>query len=183
MAYFGLQYRGVMPAAAATEALQDIAGRFAGEGGPSHWDRARYVDQAGYETVVTVAYWDDVVRFDTWFASAREVWTGQQREGIGTFIEVSWKGKPLANAEVEILAPDQAKPLKLSTDKQGSFVFEHAFRDNPNPGLYGIRVRHVEAKEGKFNHRRYWTYVEKASVIRTIERPWSLQSYLWRLAR
>jgi aldoxime dehydratase len=87
MAYFGLQYRGTA-AAAATDALAEIAARFAAEGGPSHWDRAQYVDQAGYENVVSVAYWDDIARFDKWFASAREAWTGAQPEGIGTFIEV-----------------------------------------------------------------------------------------------
>jgi aldoxime dehydratase len=87
MAYFGLQYRGTA-SAAATDALADIAARFAAEGGPSHWDRAQYVDQAGYENVVSVAYWDDIARFDKWFAPAREAWTGTQRGGIGTFIEV-----------------------------------------------------------------------------------------------
>jgi aliphatic aldoxime dehydratase len=35
-----------------------------------------------------VAYWDDIARFDKWFAAAREAWTGTQPEGIGTFIEV-----------------------------------------------------------------------------------------------
>jgi aldoxime dehydratase len=87
MAYFGLQYRGTA-AAAATDALAEIAARFAAEGGPSHWDRAQYVDQAGYENVISVAYWDDIARFDKWFAAAREAWTGTQPEGIGTFIEV-----------------------------------------------------------------------------------------------
>ena len=37
MAYFGLQYRGTAPAVA-TDALAEIAVRFAAEGGPSHWD-------------------------------------------------------------------------------------------------------------------------------------------------
>src|SRR3569832_2252908 len=58
MAYFGVQYRGAPPAAA-TEALDEIAGLFASEGGPWHWDRAHYVDQAGHANVVSVAYWDD----------------------------------------------------------------------------------------------------------------------------
>src|SRR3954470_19214310 len=52
MAYFGVQYRGTA-SAVATEALAEIAGQFAAEGGPSHWDRARYVDQAGYDNVVS----------------------------------------------------------------------------------------------------------------------------------
>ena len=87
MAYFGLQYRGTAPGAA-TDELGEIARRVAAEGGPSHWDRAQYVDQAGYENVVSVAYWDDIARFDKWFAPAREAWTGTEPEGIGTFIEV-----------------------------------------------------------------------------------------------
>lgn len=87
MAYFGVQYRDETPAAA-TEALAEIAGLFAGEGGPLHWDRAHYIDQAGHANVVLVAYWDDVARFDAWFAPAREAWTGKSREGLGSFIEV-----------------------------------------------------------------------------------------------
>jgi aldoxime dehydratase len=70
MAYFGLQYRGDPPAAA-TRLLADIAARFSDANGPSHWDRATYVDQAGFSNVVSVAYWDHVARFDAWFAPAR----------------------------------------------------------------------------------------------------------------
>ncbi|MDA9409192.1 phenylacetaldoxime dehydratase family protein [Bradyrhizobium sp. CCBAU 45384] len=87
MAYFGVQHRGAL-SAAATEALAEIGRLFAGEGGPTHWDRAHYVDQAGHPNIVSVAYWDDIARFDTWFAPAREAWTGESRDGIGTFIEV-----------------------------------------------------------------------------------------------
>jgi aldoxime dehydratase len=87
MAYFGVQHRGAAPATA-TEALAEIGRRLTAEAGPSHWDRAHYVDQVGYDNVVSVAYWDDVARFDAWFAAAREAWTGKQRDGIGTFIEV-----------------------------------------------------------------------------------------------
>ncbi len=89
MAYFGVQYRGAPPAAA-IEALARIAARFSAEHGPSHWDRAHHVDQAGFTNVVSVAYWDDAGRFDAWFAPAREAWTGSGGEGhgVGRFIEV-----------------------------------------------------------------------------------------------
>src|SRR5690349_7117982 len=73
MAYFGVQYRGAAPAAAA-DALAEIEGLFARAGGPSHWDRAHFVDQIGYANIVSVAYWDDTARCDGWFASAREAW-------------------------------------------------------------------------------------------------------------
>jgi aldoxime dehydratase len=87
MAYFGVQYRGAPPAAA-IEALAQIAARFSAGDGPSHWDRAHHVDQAGFTNVVSVAYWDDARRFDAWFAPAREAWTGGEGRGVGRFIEV-----------------------------------------------------------------------------------------------
>ncbi len=87
MAYFGVQYRGAPPAAA-IEALAQIAARFSAGDGPSHWDRAHHVDQAGFTNVVSVAYWDDARRFDAWFAPAREAWTDGEGRGVGRFIEV-----------------------------------------------------------------------------------------------
>src|SRR3569623_1388860 len=87
IAYFGVQYRVTAPAAA-TAALAQVAKRFVAADGPTHWDRAQYVDQAGMTNVVSVAYWDDIGRFDAWFEPAREAWTGTGTDGIGTFIEV-----------------------------------------------------------------------------------------------
>ena len=58
MAYFGVQTRGA-PSSAAEQAMAWIASRFESNGGPTHWDRARYIDEAGFTNVVTVAYWDD----------------------------------------------------------------------------------------------------------------------------
>jgi aldoxime dehydratase len=89
MAYFGVQNRGE-PSKAAEQALAWIVACFGQDRGPTHWDRARYIDEAGYTNVVTVAYWDDHASFDGWFPAAREGWTGkpQNAEGFGTFIEV-----------------------------------------------------------------------------------------------
>ncbi|MDH2399322.1 phenylacetaldoxime dehydratase family protein [Bradyrhizobium sp. SSUT18] len=124
MAYFGVQYRGTAPAVA-TDALTEIAVRFTGEGGPSHWDRAQYVDQAGYENVVSVAYWDDIARFDAWFGPAREAWTGKQPVGIGTFIEVL---RPTV-ARHETLFSSLGRPEGVAVIAQGMSgeVQEHAY--------------------------------------------------------
>ena len=88
MAYFGIQSRGAPPAAA-EQALARLASDFESGDGPTHWDRASYIDEAGFTNVVTVAYWDDRQKFDRWFPAARERWTGEQRtnNGFGTFIE------------------------------------------------------------------------------------------------
>jgi aldoxime dehydratase len=124
MAYFGIQYRGAAPLAA-IEALKEIAALFSGEDGPSHWDRAHHVDQAGYETIVTAAYWDNVARFDAWFAPARETWTGKTREGIGAFIEVL---RPtVARHETLFSSLDRPEGVAALADGMSGEVQEHAY--------------------------------------------------------
>lgn len=124
MAYFGAQHRAVT-GAAAEKARTDVDELFAAAGGPSHWDRARYVDQDGYENVVSVAYWDDVARFDTWFADARDAWTGRVREGIGTFIEVL---RPAVTRH-ETLFSSLGRPegVAVIADDMSGEVQEHAY--------------------------------------------------------
>ena len=56
MAYFGVQTHGA-PSKAALQAIAWIGSCFESNGGPTHWDRARYVDEAGFANIVTVAYW------------------------------------------------------------------------------------------------------------------------------
>src|ERR1700761_3272967 len=89
MAYFGLQTRDE-PSTAVSQALEWIAARFELDGGPAHWDRARYVDEAGFTHIVWVAYWAVRARFVGGFPAVRDAWTGDRRadDGCGTFIEV-----------------------------------------------------------------------------------------------
>ena len=122
MAYLGVQSR---DATSAIEALTGLERRFAAADGPSHWDRASYVDQAGYANVVSVAYWDDVVRFDAWFTPAREEWTGRPRDGLGTFIEVL---RPTV-ARHETLFSSLGRPegVAVIADGMSAEVQEHAY--------------------------------------------------------
>ncbi|WGD56118.1 phenylacetaldoxime dehydratase family protein [Bradyrhizobium sp. CB1650] len=124
MAYFGVQYRGALPAAA-TETLAEIDRRLAATVGPSHWDRAHYVDQSGHENNVSVAYWDDIARFDAWFAPTREVWTGSAREGIGTFIEVLRPA--VARHETLFSSPGRPEGVAAIADGMSGEVQEHAY--------------------------------------------------------
>ena len=89
MAYFGVQTSGA-PSKDVEQALGWIISRFVENSGPTHWDRAQYVDEAGFTNIVTVAYWDDHKKFDDWFPATRDGWTGNIRTGdsFGTFIEV-----------------------------------------------------------------------------------------------
>ena len=89
MAYFGVQFR-APDRQDGVAAQERIARAFAGPDGPGHWDRAAYVDEAGFENIVSVAYWDDPARFDVWFPAARDQWTGEKAapSAVGTFVEV-----------------------------------------------------------------------------------------------
>jgi aldoxime dehydratase len=126
MAYFGLQYRGKAPPSAA-EALDWIAETFAAAGGPKHWDRAEYVDEAGYLNVVSVAYWDDQQTFDAWFSPAREGWTGAKNgfPGIGVFIEML---SPSVNDyETLFSSLGRLEGVAVLADSLSGEVMEHAY--------------------------------------------------------
>ena len=104
-----------------------IASCFEANGGPAHWDRGRYIDEAGFTNVVTVAYWDDRAKFYDWFPAARDSWTGDQRDidGIGTFIEVLYP----AVEGYETLFSSLGRPegVAVLADAMSGEVQEHAY--------------------------------------------------------
>ncbi|MEV6898523.1 phenylacetaldoxime dehydratase family protein [Amycolatopsis sp. NPDC051372] len=79
MAYLGVQYRTPQPPPMVVAALAALDSAHSGEHAPDHHDRARFVDEAGYATVLTTFYWTDPAEYDRW-AKAREAWTGPQHE-------------------------------------------------------------------------------------------------------
>ena len=126
MAYFGLQHRGEAPPARAA-ALAWISEMFGRAGGPRHFDRAEYIDEAGYTNVVSVAYWDDQKAFEAWFAAARDGWTGAKQSfaGLGTFIEVL---SPSMN-DYETLFSSLGRPegVAVLADSLSGEIMEHAY--------------------------------------------------------
>ncbi|HVQ67316.1 MAG TPA: phenylacetaldoxime dehydratase family protein [Bradyrhizobium sp.] len=126
MAYFGLQTRGA-PSVAAEQALARLALDFAASDRPTHWDRASYVDEAGFSNVVTVAYWDDRQAFDRWFPSARERWTGEQRtnNGFGTFIEALYPS--VEGYETLFSSLGRPEGVAVLADGMSGEVLEHAY--------------------------------------------------------
>ncbi len=126
MAYFGLQTRGA-PSVAAEQALARLASDFAASDRPTHWDRARYVDEAGFTNVVTVAYWDDRQTFDRWFPAARERWTGELRtnNGFGTFIEALYPS--VEGYETLFSSLGRPEGVAVLADGMSGEVLEHAY--------------------------------------------------------
>jgi aldoxime dehydratase len=126
MAYFGAQTRGV-PSKAAEQTMARIASCFESKDGPTHWDRARYIDEAGFTNIVAVAYWDDQVKFDSWFSAARDGWTGDQRDidGIGTFIEVLYPS--VEGYETLFSSLGRPEGVAVLADAMSGEVQEHAY--------------------------------------------------------
>jgi aldoxime dehydratase len=126
MAYFGVQTRGA-PTEEAQKAMAEIACRFESAGGPAHWDRARYVDEAGFTNIVTVAYWDDREKFDGWFPAARDGWTGEQRGGggFGSFIEVLYPS--VEGYETLFSSLGRPEGVAVLADSMSGEILEHAY--------------------------------------------------------
>ena len=126
MAYFGLQTRGA-PSVAAEQALARLASDFNTPDRPTHWDRASYIDEAGFANIVTVAYWDDRQKFDRWFPVARERWTGEQRtnNGFGTFIEALYPS--VEGYETLFSSLGRPEGVAVLADGMSGEILEHAY--------------------------------------------------------
>ncbi len=69
--------------------------------------------------------------------------------GKETVLQVTWKGQPLADAEVTIEA-EGIENIEGKTDKRGSFA-----KELPLGKKYSIRVKHVEEVAGTFEGTEY----------------------------
>ncbi|MGV3635400.1 MAG: phenylacetaldoxime dehydratase family protein [Pseudorhodoplanes sp.] len=125
MAYFGLQFRQHDEAAVAAP-LAALSAGFTADNGPGHWDRARYVDEAGYGTIVSIAYWDDPKRFDAWFATHGAVWAGEDKpEPLGFFTEVLRPS--ITRYETLFSSVGRMEGIAVVADGLSDMVREHAY--------------------------------------------------------
>ena len=93
-----------------------------------------------------------------WDRLALEILPAKDR-GKDTFL-VLWQGKPLADADVVILSPGKEKSVECKTDKQGEFKVGQSEK-----GVYGIRVRHIESKEGEHLGKKYQSVRHYATYV------------------
>ena len=127
MAYFGVQYPsgGQLPSIAAT-ALAELAAAGAGPDGPRQVDRAEYVDEAGYQTIITIAYWDDADRHKRWSAPARATWLGERHAdgGAGFFLETV---RPSVTRFETLFSNDRREGIARLAGSLSGEVAEHAY--------------------------------------------------------
>lgn len=126
MAYYGIQVED--PAAPAlAEALAEIAGRFALQGGPESWDRAHYVDAQGWTTVLSIAYWSDPTAHTAWQRDHGAWWTEPERAqaGIGHFLELVTPS--VDRFETIFSADDKAEGVAGAASGMSGMIEEHAY--------------------------------------------------------
>jgi hypothetical protein len=73
---------------------------------------------------------------------------------------VLWEGKPLPGAEVAVVRLGEARAREDRTDPHGRFTL-HA----DQPGVYGIRALHPEAKEGDLEGKKYKEVRHYATLV------------------
>jgi len=127
MAYFGLQFLAAGEQAAAYP-LEQIATAFRAENGPGHWDRARYTDESGYETIISIAYWDDTARFDKWFTAHGAAWASEAKKidpSLGFFTEILHPS--IARYETLFSSRDRMEGIATLAEELSDMVSEHAY--------------------------------------------------------
>jgi aldoxime dehydratase len=125
MAYFGVQQRHPEHPAA-SKLLHTIASAFGYERGPGHWDRAQYVDEAGFTNTLSIGYWDAPGDFETWFAKHGRGWAKGPlaSDDVGTFTEVL---RPAVERFETLFSSNTPEGVACLADGMSNDVQEHAY--------------------------------------------------------
>lgn len=126
MAYLGVQSQ---VRTQALEALGRITACFAATQGPQHHDLAHYVDEAGFETYIAIAYWSTPQAFTAWQSDSGfdAWWQSEQRlnEGVGYFAEII--APHTSHFETMFSSPDRFEGLGRLADSVSGEIQEHAY--------------------------------------------------------
>jgi aldoxime dehydratase len=109
MAYFGVQYpAGSQPPAIVPVALAELAAAF------------------GYQTIITVAYWDDLARHQRWSGPARTTWLGDRHAAgeAGFFLETV---RPSVTRFETLFSNDRREGIARLAGSLSGEVAEHAY--------------------------------------------------------
>lgn len=128
MAYLGVQFRGD-GVATARAALNRLRAACSAADGPQHHDVAYYVDEAGCETLLLIAYWRDGETLRRWWSSAELAswWTAPEREseGVGYFCE--FFTPRAAHFETLFSSPDRFEGIGMLAASRSGEIAEHAY--------------------------------------------------------
>jgi aldoxime dehydratase len=144
MAFIGVQYIGAKPAVV-DEALAGIAESLTAAHAPGHWDRAEYVDEAGYVNVITAAYWQSREAFKAWLDAPRhrDWWEDEARceDGIGYFREIFL---PRAEEFETIFSHRHPEGVSHLAECMSGEVFEHGYWGSSRDRIARSQVSDLE---------------------------------------
>ena len=125
MAYYGAQYRSEEPPPAVTAAVTELIGAAERENGPAYRDQARYVDEAGFSTIVHILYWLDVDGYRQWLSTAPG-WTSPERytPDAGFFTEIL---TPTVDRFETLFSNDRVEGISVASDGLSGEIPEHAY--------------------------------------------------------
>lgn len=128
MAYFGVQHPSEADSATRERARAELDGLVAelrSADGAGNLDRARYIDEAGYENTLVIAYWTDPAVYDRW-RHARTPWTDASRRtaGLGFFTEVL---TPSVDRFETLFSNDRLDGVATLADGLSGEVREHGY--------------------------------------------------------
>lgn len=128
MGYFGVQAKahdlpGLFAAVLEIESLLKLPH------GPSHHDLAHYVDEAGFDTYIAIAYWDDPQIYEDWAASpvVGSWWASPERlqSDYGYFREIL--KPPSARFETIYSTPDKFEGVATMAAGISGEILEHGY--------------------------------------------------------
>lgn len=126
MAYFGVQSREASDPSA-LDARVSLREMLAATDGPGHVDRTAYVDAYGYNTVIDIAYWDDLGTYERWERAHLTAWLADADvvSGIGRFLELV---TPSADRfETIFSAPEPPEGVSLLAEGMSGMIEEHGY--------------------------------------------------------
>jgi len=132
MAYLGLQYRrggagrGAQEPAGAGPAQLALCEALAGSWGPGQWERAHYVDQAGYDNALFIAYWSDPAQYERWYMQHGRAWVHSvgRDAALGAFVEVL---KPSVQRVETLYASELPQGVGVLAEGFSAPVQEHGY--------------------------------------------------------
>jgi aldoxime dehydratase len=129
MGYFGVQYRRESHRDQAQQFVMTMRRFFALVAGPGYTDLVSYVDEAGFDNWIVVAYWHDVASFHRWIEDPLLAvwWNDPARldDGVGLFREIICPR--VAHFETLYSSVDRLEGVGRLANSVSDEVREHAY--------------------------------------------------------
>ena len=129
MAYFGIQYKSAEAPEQAGLFADKMREHFAAENGPGHFEFAHYVDEAGYDSLLAIAYWSVKAQYQAWQAHSPSSawWDSPERldGGAGYFREIFQPGGD--RFETLFAMQDKLEGIASLGEPSGGEVREHGY--------------------------------------------------------